>query len=207
MDTHTKCGGNIMAISNSKNTEKIVNAALTLFKEKGYANVSVSDISREAGIPRSSFYSLFAGKDDVIIYMLQGLKNDYQQMLTKLASAPNDLERIWMIYDRYLMLTMEFGTDLSSTLMELELREKIGIFDFTEILTPWLITLVRNCQNAGMIRNQNSPENIVALGMRIAIGAAYEWCRTDGGFNLRDKALSEHEILYDVPPEYRMFNK
>lgn len=196
-----------MSAANSKNTDKIVNASLKLFKEKGYANVSVSDISRAAGIPRSSFYSLFAGKDDVIIYMLEGMKGDYQQVLTQLASAKNDLERIWMIYDKYLMLTMDFGADLASTLMELELREKIGIFDFTEVLTPWLVTLVRNCQNLGYIRNQNSPENIVNLGMRIAIGAAYEWCRTGGAFNLRDKALSEHEILYDVPPEYRMFNK
>ena len=196
-----------MSAANSKNTDKIVNASLKLFKEKGYANVSVSDISRAAGIPRSSFYSLFAGKDDVIIYMLEGMKGDYQQVLTQLASAKNDLERIWMIYDKYLMLTMDFGADLASTLMELELREKIGIFDFTEILTPWLVTLVRNCQNLGYIRNQNSPENIVNLGMRIAIGAAYEWCRADGAFNLRDKALSEHEILYDVPPEYRIYNK
>lgn len=196
-----------MSASNSKNTEKIIDAALALFKEKGYADVSVSDISRAAGIPRSSFYSLFSGKDDVIIYMLQGFKSDYQQILTILASAQNDLERIWMIYDRYLKLTMDFGADLASTLMELELREKIGIFDFTEVLVPWLVTLVRNCQNAGMIRNRNSPENIVALGMRIAIGAAYEWCRTGGGFNLREKALSEHEILYDVPPEYRIYNK
>ena len=196
-----------MSAANSKNTDKIVNASLKLFKEKGYANVSVSDISRAAGIPRSSFYSLFAGKDDVIIYMLEGMKGNNQQVLTQLASAKNDLERIWMIYDKYLMLTMDFGADLASTLMELELREKIGIFDFTEVLTPWLVTLVRNCQNLGYIRNQNSPENIVNLGMRIAIGAAYEWCRTGGAFNLRDKALSEHEILYDVPPEYRMFNK
>lgn len=196
-----------MSAANSKNTDKIVNASLKLFKEKGYANVSVSDISRAAGIPRSSFYSLFAGKDDVIIYMLEGMKGDYQQVLTQLASAKNDLERIWMIYDKYLMLTMDFGADLASTLMELELREKIGIFDFTEVLTPWLVTLVRNCQNLGYIRNQNSPENIVNLGMRIAIGAAYEWCRTGGGFNLRDRALSEHEILYDVPPEYRIYNK
>lgn len=196
-----------MSASNSKNTDKIVTAALELFKEKGYAEVSVSDISRRAGIPRSSFYSLFSGKDEVIMYMLKGMEGDSRQMLIHLASAPNDLERIWMIYDHYLKLTVDFGADLSSTLMELELREKIGIFDFTEVLVPWLVTLVRNCQNAGMIRNANSPENIVNLGMRIAIGAAYEWCRTNGSFDLREKALSEHEILYDVPPEYRIYNK
>lgn len=196
-----------MAVASSKNTEKIINAALTLFKEKGYGAVSVSDISRAAGIPRSSFYSLFAGKDDVIIYMLEGLRGDYQTMLSQIVSAKNDLERIWMIYDKYLQLTMDLGADLASTLMELELRERIGLFDFTEELFPWLTTLVKNCQEAGMIRNQNKPEDIVTLGMRIAIGAAYNWCACRGEFNLRDAALSEHEVLYDVPPEYRMYKK
>ena len=196
-----------MSTANSRNTEKIINAALELFKEKGYANVSVSDISRAAGIPRSSFYSLFAGKDEVIVYVLQGMKGDYQDILSRLASAKSDLERIWMIYDRYLQLTMEFGPDLTSTLMELELREKIGIFDFTDFLSPWLAKFVKNCQDAGLIRNQNRPEDIVVLGMRVAIGAAYEWCRSGGEFNLRQRALSEHEILYDVPPEYRIYNK
>lgn len=196
-----------MSTANSRNTEKIINAALELFKEKGYANVSVSDISRAAGIPRSSFYSLFAGKDEVIVYVLQGMKGDYQDILSRLASAKSDLERIWMIYDRYLQLTMEFGPDLTSTLMELELREKIGIFDFTDFLSPWLAKFVKNCQDAGLIRNQNKPEDIVVLGMRVAIGAAYEWCRSGGDFNLRQRALSEHEMLYDVPPEYRIYNK
>ena len=41
------------------------------------------------------------------------------------------------------------------------------------------------------------------LGVRIAVGAAYEWCLTGGSFDLREVALAEHEILYDVPPEYR----
>lgn len=195
-----------MGASNSRNTDKIINAALELFKEKGYANVSVSDISRAAGIPRSSFYSLFASKDDVIIYVLQRLKGDYQDILSQLASAKSDLERIWMIYDRYLQLVIDFGPDLTSTLMELELREKIGIFDFTAVLAPWLSKFVKNCQDAELIRNQNKPEDIVNLGIRIAIGAAYEWCRTDGSFNLREKALSEHEILYDVPPKHRIYN-
>lgn len=196
-----------MAVASSKNTDKIIKAALELFKEKGYADVSVSDISRAAGIPRSSFYSLFASKDDVIIYMLEGLKGDYQTMLSQIVSAKNDLERIWMIYDKYLQLTLDLGVDLASTLLELELRDRIGLFDFTQELFPWLVTLVKNCQAAGMIRNQNTPENIVTLGMRIAIGAAYSWCSSRGDFDLRLAALSEHEILYDVPPEYRIYNK
>lgn len=192
-----------MSIFTSKNTEAIVNAALELFKSKGYVNVSVSDICRAASVPRSSFYSIFAGKEDIITYLLRNLKDDYQSVFSEFLNAKNDLDRIWLLYDRYLTLAMEFGPDLTGTLFSLELQKPVGVFEFFDAFNEWFVKLIRNCQEAGLIRNKNRPEDIVVLGVRIAVGAAYEWCLTGGGFDLREVALAEHEILYDVPPEYR----
>lgn len=192
-----------MSIFTSKNTEAIVNAALELFKSKGYVNVSVSDICRAASVPRSSFYSIFAGKEEIITYLLRNLKDDYQSVFSEFLNAKNDLDRIWLLYDRYLTLAMEFGPDLTGTLFSLELQKPVGVFEFFDAFNEWFVKLIRNCQEAGLIRNKNRPEDIVVLGVRIAVGAAYEWCLTGGGFDLREVALAEHEILYDVPPEYR----
>lgn len=192
-----------MSLFTSKNTEAIVNAALELFKSKGYVNVSVSDICRAASVPRSSFYSIFAGKEDIITYLLRNLKDDYQSVFSEFLNAKNDLDRIWLLYDRYLTLAMEFGPDLTGTLFSLELQKPVGVFEFFDAFNEWFVKLIRNCQEAGLIRNKNRPEDIVVLGVRIAVGAAYEWCLTGGGFDLREVALAEHEILYDVPPEYR----
>lgn len=99
-----------MSVSSSKNTDAIVAAALELFKSEGYAAVSVSDICRAANVPRSSFYSIFSGKDEIITHVMRSLKGDQQSMLTELLSAKNDLDRIWTLYDRYLSLAMDFGT-------------------------------------------------------------------------------------------------
>ena len=192
-----------MSLFTSKNTEAIVNAALELFKSKGYVNVSVSDICRAASVPRSSFYSIFAGKEEIITYLLRNLKDDYQSVFSEFLNAKNDLDRIWLLYDRYLTLAMEFGPDLTGTLFSLELQKPVGVFEFFDAFNEWFVKLIRNCQEAGLIRNKNRPEDIVVLGVRIAVGAAYEWCLTGGGFDLREVALAEHEILYDVPPEYR----
>lgn len=192
-----------MSLFTSKNTEAIVNAALELFKNKGYVNVSVSDICRAASVPRSSFYSIFAGKEEIITYLLRNLKDDYQSVFSEFLNAKNDLDRIWLLYDRYLTLAMEFGPDLTGTLFSLELQKPVGVFEFFDAFNEWFVKLIRNCQEAGLIRNKNRPEDIVVLGVRIAVGAAYEWCLTGGGFDLREVALAEHEILYDVPPEYR----
>ena len=192
-----------MSLFTSKNTEAIVNTALELFKSKGYVNVSVSDICRAASVPRSSFYSIFAGKEEIITYLLRNLKDDYQSVFSEFLNAKNDLDRIWLLYDRYLTLAMEFGPDLTGTLFSLELQKPVGVFEFFDAFNEWFVKLIRNCQEAGLIRNKNRPEDIVVLGVRIAVGAAYEWCLTGGGFDLREVALAEHEILYDVPPEYR----
>lgn len=192
-----------MKVVNSKNRETISAAALELFKEKGFDGVGVSEICRRANVPRSSFYSVFGGKEDIIIYMLRNLKEDYTAMFSELLGAENDLCRIWMLYDRYLSLATEFGPDLTGALLALELKSPIGILDLFYAFNEWFVKLIRSCQRQGMIRNPNRPEDIVTLGVRIALGAAYEWSRTNGSFDLRETALREHEILYDVPDEYR----
>lgn len=187
----------------SKNTEAIVSAALELFRERGYVNVSVSDICRTAKVPRSSFYSIFAGKDDIIRYLMRNLKEDYQSVFAEFLGAKNDLDRIWLLYDRYLSLTVDFGPELSGTLLSLELQKPVGVFEFFSAFNEWFVKLIGNCQAAGLIRNKNKPEDIVVLGIRIAVGVAFDWCRCGGSFDLREVAIAEHESLYDVPPEYR----
>ena len=192
-----------MSAQSSKNTDAIVNAALELFKAKGYGAVSVSDICRAADVPRSSFYSIFAGKDEIVMFVMRNLKEDYQTVFSQLLEAKNDLDRIWLLYDRYLSLATDFGPELTGTLFALELEKPAGLFDLFYAFNDWFVKLIRNCREQGIIRNRNKPEDIVTLGVRIAIGAAYEWCRSGGAFDLRDTAFSELETLYDVPPEYR----
>lgn len=192
-----------MPAAGSKNTESIVEAALALFKSRGYVNVTVSDICRAAGVPRSSFYSIFAGKDEIITYLVRSLKDDYKSALAEFMGAENDLDRIWMLYERYLGLATEFGPDLTATLLSLELQKPMGLFELFDSFNEWFAVLIRNCQKSGLIRNRSRPEDIVTLGVRIAVGAAFEWCHSGGAFDLRETALCEHELLYDVPPEYR----
>ncbi|GLL01765.1 hypothetical protein GCM10017581_035070 [Dactylosporangium matsuzakiense] len=47
--------------------ERLYDALVHTVAEKGYANATVSDICRAAGVTRPAFYALFAGKDDALI--------------------------------------------------------------------------------------------------------------------------------------------
>ena len=46
-----------------ENRERIVGAASTLFRERGFDGVSVGDLSKAAGFTHGGFYNHFASKD------------------------------------------------------------------------------------------------------------------------------------------------
>lgn len=55
--------------------EKIVNKALILFSEKGYANVSVEEIAAAVGIKASSLYKHYKSKQEIFNAVIDKLKN------------------------------------------------------------------------------------------------------------------------------------
>ena len=52
----------LMSERNTRLADTITQAAVALFHERGFDEVAVNDICREAGIARSSFYRIFSGK-------------------------------------------------------------------------------------------------------------------------------------------------
>lgn len=52
--------------------KKILDAAITLFQERGFDNVTIDEIVKKAGFSRGTFYKLFLGKEDLVVsYMGQ----------------------------------------------------------------------------------------------------------------------------------------
>jgi len=56
----------------------IFKSALTLFKEKGFDNVSVEQITNYAGISKGSFYTYFSTKSDVIVQQFLSIDAYYR---------------------------------------------------------------------------------------------------------------------------------
>lgn len=50
----------------NENKKRIIECALKLISEKGFDNVSVSEITKEAGVSKGAFYIHFKSKEDLI---------------------------------------------------------------------------------------------------------------------------------------------
>lgn len=190
-------------LANSKNAEAISLAARELIKEKGYRGVTVQDICKRSGVSRSSFYSLFSGKDDVLIKMVRSLKEDSDRILSHFVTARNDLERIWWLYDTYLNVARDFSPDIMVSFLSVDAQNDIGFLEQFYLYNDWFKTLVKGCQRQGIIRNSSSPEELVDAAVYSAFGTVLEWCRKKGSFDLREHSFTAHEAIYDVHPDYR----
>jgi len=56
--------------------DRILMAAETEFSQRNVDNAVVSNIVRDAGIPRGSFYQYFASKDDLYVYCFETLREE-----------------------------------------------------------------------------------------------------------------------------------
>ena len=54
------------ANKSNENKKRIIECALKLINEKGFDNVSVSEITKEAGVSKGAFYIHFKSKEDLI---------------------------------------------------------------------------------------------------------------------------------------------
>ncbi len=79
----------------------VIEQAMQVFWEKGYAATSISDITEATGIKRGSLYNAFDGKDD--LFMRGLLKYDIEQrrkLLCELDTIDDPREAISKFFDR-----------------------------------------------------------------------------------------------------------
>ena len=62
------CGSNKTALQSQR---QIARAMMALIQEKPYAQITVSELCRAAGISRQTFYTLFTSRENVMVFTLQ----------------------------------------------------------------------------------------------------------------------------------------
>ncbi|MBQ3918499.1 MAG: TetR/AcrR family transcriptional regulator, partial [Oscillospiraceae bacterium] len=70
--------------------KRILDEALTLFAEKGYANVFVADIAGAVGIKAPSLYKHYKSKQDIFDAILAEMKRNYDRQSSMLEMNGND---------------------------------------------------------------------------------------------------------------------
>ena len=183
--------------------DQIADAAVQLFREKGYEGVSVGEICAAAGIARSSFYRAFSCKNDIIRRIFEHTDANAMVSVEELLAAENDFDRMWIIGDRYISLSRSLGPELSSTFMCMTSRGEIDLLALGHSVDSWFIRLTRSCQKTGLIRSREPAELLGPLMVDMVYHELYVWAARKGNYPIRARARRVTEVLVDLAPEYR----
>jgi AcrR family transcriptional regulator len=85
-----------VAARKAERRSQFLDAALTVFTEKGYARSSVADVCAAAGLARSQFYAEFASREDLLLALYDRIQSDARDaMVSALAEvASSDLREL-----------------------------------------------------------------------------------------------------------------
>ena len=142
-----------------RNLEKILNAALTLSNQKGFAAMSLRDLSREAGLSMGALYTYFTSKEEllhmiqrqrvvvmqVLVDQIEGIK-DPRIKLKRAIQAHlflSEILREWFYFSY--METKNLGKEEHRKAIESEL--------FTEML---FVDILREGQKIGVFKEVNT---------------------------------------------------
>lgn len=97
------CGSNKTALQSQR---QIARAMMALIREKPYAQITVSELCKTAGISRQTFYSLFTSRENVLVFTLQASACDAPEI-----SAPESgcsaLRALSRSYSEYMLHNRE----------------------------------------------------------------------------------------------------
>lgn len=145
--------------------QKILKAAYRLFNNYDYEDITIRDLTREAGIPIGSFYRYFKDKDDLYIYMLNIGENKLYRELAK-----NKKDSFWMVFGtakkeflESVLTEEEYTLDKTVVNASEELLVKYYFHKFNKDIENELRGNLRQLQQEGRLREDIDEDFILHM--------------------------------------------
>jgi len=152
-------------IDKSTKRKNIAKSTCSLFIEKGFVNISISQIAKIAGIGKGTIYEYFKNKEDIVFELMSCLQDDYDpKLITNLKQTNNTLQKVIYLFDLFISddetiqiqrkIYKEFlSIYLSNPTKEIENYHNELIGKYSDILTNILSIAVENGELSKEVHN------------------------------------------------------
>lgn len=183
--------------------DMITEVAIELIKEKGYNNISVADICKQANITKPTFYYHFGSKDDILSFISFEVKPNYS-LLKIMATLENPWQKIWVLAKNSLeQFQLTYGKEVIKTALSLNIANNRNCFTLvTGGLEDLTMPLIEQCLASGIMRFKADPSEITYYSNMMFIGLVVMWATDTLQGDIYELLLRGMEIVYDVNPEY-----
>ena len=175
--------------------DRLYEAAVALFRERGYEHTTVDQITQQAGVAKGTFFNYFATKDAVLRYM--GEREIGRLGAASLAgsrtSAIGNLKRFMAA----LATSMERDRDLVKlifskgiTVPELMCGDAGGFS-----VQPTSALLIRRAQQKGEINPDLDPDTLAAALDALYLQQLVRWCEAETPYPLGERLTGIVDLL------------
>lgn len=181
---------------NEKKTE-ILYAALNLFKEKGYDNVTVNEIAKASSISKNTFYYYYESKEELIRALFKPDGEKIGKILGEMLKYSDPYEQILCFFHQITSYFMFLGRDVvrQGLLMDLSndiVPKKQAVQ--REQLQPFLAVFERAVEEK-RIRQDEKPWKLFAGCGVILMGCLQMWATSQEEMDLNEIVRQGIEML------------
>ena len=177
-----------MAKKQTVDREKIIDVAVDLFYEKGYAATSIRDISRVMKISIATLYYYFKDKEDLLFTIVEDMGN---QLLIDLGEARDQgddpLDGLRRMMTRHILLTEKSHKKAKIFVEEKHNLSKKSwriVHEQDRKVYELIINQLKEIKKQGIISVDSLP--IAAFAIFGMINWCYRWYKKDGPFSIEE---------------------
>lgn len=174
---------------------KIFECATSLFSEKTYEQVKISDICKKANVSVGNFYHHFKSKEDIInegyrdfdIFIKEVWKNNAQS---------STYDSIILLIRNQLEAISKNGHIYATHFFKNQLTNEVKyILDKNRFFYKTLAGVVRKGFDNHEFNDAYSVSEVTDTILRLSRGAIYDWCLHEGNYDVVEQGIKDISLI------------
>lgn len=188
-----------MPVSKSSTKDRILDAALTVFSEKGFHLATVDEIAERAGVGKGTLYRYFANKETLFNELVR-LRLEALEL--KAMTVVDGQDDVLTLIRKYLLIYFEFF-DRNKDLYRLIAQERPDVGEYAQDLyfkkvmrrIPHLKRKIYEASQQGILKEVDFQTVFYGV-MGFVHGVIQKWVTRDCSYSLMDELPGVVEVLF-----------
>lgn len=165
--------------------KKIFETAFSLMEEKGFDNITISEISKMSGVAKGSFYTYFKSKDDIVIELYKDVDEKYSNEVKNLPEGTPAFNKVLAAVGFQASYAVKRGVKFTTQIYKSQLESGTDFFISEE--RPFF-KIIKESIEEGIASKELNPDINAAETARwivtLSRGITYDWCLHHGNYDI-----------------------
>jgi AcrR family transcriptional regulator len=181
--------------------ENLYSAAVTLFRQRGFDETRVEEITQAAGVAKGTFFNYFPTKEDVLLYIGERHMTRLGAAMSNGAGKQLAQERSAIAALKTVLHALAHSLEEDKDLVRLAVDKAMKISHLAPnasgrfSLQGLTVLLIRRAQRAGEIHPAVDPELVAQMLEGLYYQQLVIWCQEDFGFDLGERLAQVVDLL------------